>query len=75
MLGPGKVRRRTGPSKAWFALGELHGRLTPRVQELAAILNPSQWDRLIERLGEIENPAVPLNPSNSALRVNPTGTD
>lgn len=38
IVGPGKVRRRTGPSKAWFALGELHGRLTPRVRELAAIL-------------------------------------
>ena len=45
-------------------------------QELAAILNPSQWDRLIERLGEIDNPVVPLNPSKAALKVDdPTGTD
>jgi len=44
-------------------------------EELAAILNPSQWDRLIERLGQIDNPVVPLSPSKSALRVNPTGTD
>ena len=45
-------------------------------QELSAILNPSQWDRLIERLGEIENPVVPLNPSKAALQVDdPTGTD
>ncbi len=45
-------------------------------RELAAILKPSQWDRLIERLGEIENPVVPLNPSKAALQVDdPTGTD
>jgi hypothetical protein len=37
--------------------------------KLSAILKPSQWDRLIERLGEIDNPAVPLNPSKGALRV------
>ena len=24
MLGPGNVKRRTGPTKAWFALGEMH---------------------------------------------------
>jgi len=38
-LAPGVVKRRTGPAKAWFALGEMHGRITPRVQELAQILS------------------------------------
>ena len=43
---------------------------------LARSSSPSQWDRLIERLGEIENPVVPLNPSKAALKVDdPTGTD
>jgi 2-dehydropantoate 2-reductase len=39
ILAPGVVRRRTGPTKAWFALGEMHGRITPRVKELAQILS------------------------------------
>ncbi|MBE2318267.1 lytic murein transglycosylase [Solirubrobacter sp. CPCC 204708] len=45
-------------------------------EQLSAVLKPDQWDRLIQRLGEIDNPIVPLNPSKSALRVtDPTGTD
>jgi 2-dehydropantoate 2-reductase len=36
---PGLVRRNTGRNRTWFALGELHGRVTPRVQEIAAILS------------------------------------
>jgi 2-dehydropantoate 2-reductase len=36
---PGIVKRHTGPTKAWFALGETHGRVTPRVQELVKILS------------------------------------
>jgi len=35
---PGIVKRHTSPTGTWFALGELHGRVTPRVQELASIL-------------------------------------
>ena len=30
------------------------------------ILKPSQWERLIDRLGEIENPEVPTKPSKFA---------
>lgn len=37
---PGVVKRHTSPAKTWFALGEMHGRVTPRVQELARILAP-----------------------------------
>jgi 2-dehydropantoate 2-reductase len=51
ILRPGVVQRNTGPASTWFALGELHGRVTPRVQEIAGILgaagktviNPNIW--------------------------------
>jgi hypothetical protein len=33
----------------------------------AALLKPAQWQRLIERLGEIENPDVPVHPSKYSL--------
>jgi 2-dehydropantoate 2-reductase len=36
---PGIVKRHTSPAKTWFALGELHGRVTPRVRELVSILS------------------------------------
>jgi 2-dehydropantoate 2-reductase len=35
---PGRVQRNTEPERTWFAIGELHGRVTPRVQEVARIL-------------------------------------
>ena len=28
------------------------------------ILKPDQWERLIDRLGEIDNPTVPTSPSD-----------
>ena len=31
------------------------------------ILKPEQWERLIDRLGEIENPTVPTKPSDASL--------
>jgi murein DD-endopeptidase MepM/ murein hydrolase activator NlpD len=36
-------------------------------QQLARVLKPAQWERLIERLGEIDNPEVPRKPSKAAL--------
>jgi hypothetical protein len=36
-------------------------------QQLATILKPEQWERLIERLGEIDNPEVPTKPSEFSL--------
>ncbi len=36
---PGVVKRNTSHTGTWFALGELHGRVTPRVEELARILS------------------------------------
>ncbi len=35
---PGLVKRNTSHAGTWFALGELHGRVTPRVEEMAKIL-------------------------------------
>lgn len=35
---PGQVKRNSGPERTWFALGELHGRITPRLKEIATIL-------------------------------------
>lgn len=35
---PGIVKRNTDVSRTWFALGELDGRITPRVEEIAQIL-------------------------------------
>jgi Transglycosylase SLT domain len=36
-------------------------------EKFAAILKPDQWQRLIDRLGEIENPSVPVHPSKYAV--------
>jgi hypothetical protein len=52
-----------------------YGENSEASKELSAVLKPDQWGRLIERLGEIDNPIVPLNPSKSALKIDPTGTD
>ncbi|MFL5906171.1 MAG: lytic murein transglycosylase [Solirubrobacterales bacterium] len=37
------------------------------VEQLGQILKPEQWQRLIQRLGEIQNPKVPSKPSDAAL--------
>jgi len=42
----------------------LDGKLAKRFVQL---LKPDQWERLIDRLGEIENPEVPTRPSKAAL--------
>ena len=36
-----------------------------------AVLDPEQWTNLIERLGEIENPIVPTEPSRFAIPAKP----
>jgi Transglycosylase SLT domain/Peptidase family M23 len=45
------------------------------VGDLGQILKPEQWQRLIERLGQIENPKVPTKPSNAALPAKGNGND
>ena len=42
---------------------------TPAAKELAAVLKPSQWIKLIDRLGEIDNPSVAKTPSKYAIAV------
>jgi hypothetical protein len=37
------------------------------IKQLGTILKPEQWQRLIQRLGEIQNPKVPSKPSAAAL--------
>jgi hypothetical protein len=42
---------------------------TPAAKELSAVLKPSQWIKLIDRLGEIDNPSVAKTPSKYAITV------
>ncbi|HMI80556.1 MAG TPA: lytic murein transglycosylase [Solirubrobacterales bacterium] len=35
--------------------------------QFAALLKPDQWQRLVDRLGQIENPDVPVRPSEYAV--------
>jgi hypothetical protein len=35
--------------------------------QFSALLKPNQWERLVDRLGQIENPDVPVRPSKYAL--------
>jgi murein DD-endopeptidase MepM/ murein hydrolase activator NlpD len=42
---------------------------TPVATELEAVLKPSQWVKLVDRLGQIENPSVAKTPSRYAIRV------
>jgi hypothetical protein len=37
------------------------------IKQLGQILKPEQWQRLIQRLGQIQNPKVPSKPSAAAL--------
>ena len=43
------------------------------VKQLGQILKPEQWERLIQRLGQIQNPKVPGKPSAAALPANGKG--
>ncbi len=49
-----------------------YGTNTKLAKQLNAVLKPSQWSRLIERLGKIENPTVRRAPSKAALKVKPS---
>jgi len=63
------------PGEASFAMADHYDhvhvgyRPTASAKEarFAALLKPNQWQRLINRLGEIENPEVPVHPSKYAL--------
>jgi hypothetical protein len=38
-------------------------------KQMQSVLKPSQWIKLIDRLGEIDNPTVRLSPSRYAIKV------
>jgi hypothetical protein len=42
---------------------------TPEANQLDAVLKPTQWIKLIDRIGQIANPKVSLRPSKYAIRV------
>jgi murein DD-endopeptidase MepM/ murein hydrolase activator NlpD len=42
--------------------------------QLAAILKPDQWTKLVDRLGQIENPVVRVAPSKFAIKTAGAGT-
>jgi murein DD-endopeptidase MepM/ murein hydrolase activator NlpD len=42
-------------------------------RQLAAVLKPNQWIKLIDRLGKIENPRVAIKPSKYSIRVRSRG--
>jgi hypothetical protein len=68
-----------------FAMGDhadhIHVGFTPpyadgeSVQQLAQVLKPEQWERLINRLAEIENPEVRTKPSEGSLPARKNGSE
>jgi murein DD-endopeptidase MepM/ murein hydrolase activator NlpD len=38
-------------------------------REVQSVLKPGQWDNLVQRLGQIQNPTVPTQPSKYAIPV------
>ena len=42
---------------------------SPGAAQLEAVLKPTQWIKLIDRIGHIANPTVSLKPSKYAIRV------
>ena len=47
----------------------MYGNNSALAKQLSAILKPSQWGRLIDRLGQIDNPVVKPAPSKFAVKV------
>ncbi len=47
----------------------LYGSSSAADKQAASVLKPKQWIKLIDRLSEIDNPAVPAQPSKYALKV------
>jgi hypothetical protein len=47
----------------------MYGTNSKAAKQVNAVLKPRQWIKLIDRLGEIDNPTVRLKPSKYALKV------
>ncbi len=48
----------------------LFGSNTKLARQVRAVLKPKQWIKLIDRIGNIPNPTVPIKPSRYAIRDN-----
>jgi hypothetical protein len=53
----------------------LYGDNKEAARQIDAILKPKQWIKLIDRLGEIDNPKVAEQPSKYAVKVKDKGED
>ena len=49
----------------------LYGDNKAAARQIDAILKPNQWIKLINRLGQIDNPTVAEQPSKYAVKVKP----
>ena len=49
----------------------MYGTNTKLGRQLSAVLRPGQWIKLVDRLGQIDNPTVRVTPSKYALTVKP----
>ena len=50
----------------------LYGTNSKAAKQVDAVLKPGQWIKLIDRLGEIDNPTVRQQPSKYALEASPS---
>jgi hypothetical protein len=64
------------PGEASFAMSDHYDHVhvgyhalesNPLEAQFSALLKPDQWQRLIDRLGQIDNPEVPIKPSRFSL--------
>jgi hypothetical protein len=51
----------------------LYGQNTEATKQINQILKPHQWIKLINRLGQIDNPTVPAAPSKYSVKDKPRG--
>jgi murein DD-endopeptidase MepM/ murein hydrolase activator NlpD len=52
----------------------LYGPNSKLGKQLNAVLKPDQWIKLIDRLGQIDNPVIRTGPSKYSIKVKPAGT-
>ena len=57
--------------KSFAYIAALYGTNSRASKEANSVLKPKQWIKLIDRLGEIDNPTVRAKPSDVALDVKP----
>jgi 2-dehydropantoate 2-reductase len=67
MYEPGQVKRNTDRSHTWFALGELHGRITPRLEEISQILGVVGKTQLTSNIWGAKWTKLSVNSMSQAL--------